>query len=295
MSSPASVDQEARNAAIGRRCVVIAAVLWSLSGVITKRLPGVDGPTIAFYRGLFAGLSLLPLVPRRSIVFRPSMLPLVFIFAGMTAVYISSVTLTTAANAIFLQYSSALWTVPASLLILRERPDRRTIAGSVVAAIGIGLIVVLNRGQGGPNDRLGILLGLGSGLGYGLVAVLMRGLRDVNAMWLSVVNNLGGALVLGAGLALVRGGLPVPSATELLILFLFGAIQMAIPYALFARGLRDISAPEAGLITLVEPLLNPLWVWLFVREVPEFSTFLGGTFLLAGVAIRYVPFWSSKR
>ena len=64
---------------------------------------------------------------------------------------------------------------------------------------------------------------------------------------------------------------------------------MAIPYALFARGLREIGAPEAGLIGLVEPILNPIWVVLFVHERPAGPTVIGGLFLLAGLAYRYWP------
>ena len=64
---------------------------------------------------------------------------------------------------------------------------------------------------------------------------------------------------------------------------------MAIPYALFARGLRTIGAAEAGLISLLEPVLNPIWVALVHGETPATPTMIGGAILLTGVAIRYVP------
>ena len=70
---------------------------------------------------------------------------------------------------------------------------------------------------------------------------------------------------------------------------IFTNALMAIPYALFARGLREVSAAEAGLITLVEPILNPVWVVLVAHERPSVPTLVGGALLLAGVAIRYVP------
>ena len=114
------------------------------------------------------------MVRRKSLRFRPAMVPLVVIFGTMTGLYIGSIKATTAANAIFLQYSSAIWAVPLSLLLLRERPDRRSLLGIGVAGSGIALIVVLG-GGGGPNDPLGIMLGLGSGLCYASVAVGLRG------------------------------------------------------------------------------------------------------------------------
>ena len=66
-------------------------------------------------------------------------------------------------------------------------------------------------------------------------------------------------------------------------------IQLAIPYALFARGLRSVPAPEAGLITLIEPILNPMWVLLVQREQPRPATLVGGLFLVLAVAVRFVP------
>ena len=67
---------------------------------------------------------------------------------------------------------------------------------------------------------------------------------------------------------------------------------MAFPYVLFSRGLRVVRAPEAALITLLEPALNPLWVWLYNGERPANATLLGGLILVAGVAVRYLP-WRS--
>lgn len=256
---------------------------------MTKSLGGLDGLTIAFYRGLFAGIALLPMVlgSRRS--FRFEMIPLAIIFGGMTGLYITSITFTTAANAIFLQYSAPIWMIPASLILLKEAPKARDLAGSLVAATGIVIIVLLNRGGGRPEDRLGILLGLGSGFCYALVAVLMRSLREVNPLWLSLVNNLGGSIVLAACLLATRDRFPIPDAGQAVALAVFGVVQMAIPYALFARGLREVTAPEAGLLSLIEPILNPIWVILLVGESPEWPTWVGGAFLLAGVLARYAP------
>ncbi|MDR3633453.1 MAG: EamA family transporter [Isosphaeraceae bacterium] len=280
---------QAPSPVFGRRCVLAAAVLWSLSGVITKWLP-LDSLTIAFYRGLFAGLVFLPFVPRRHWQFRWGLVPLGLIFGAMTGAYLGSVKLTTAANAIYLQYTSTFWTVPLSAWLLGERPDRRALAGIALATIGIAAIVGYGYGSPGrPHEWEGILLGLASGLGYAGVTVAMRGLRGLDPLWLSAAGNLTGAFVLGAWITGVRGGIHVPSPTHTAILIAFGAVQMAIPYALFARGLRDIGAPEAGLIALLEPVLNPIWVVLVIHEWPTRATLVGGAFLLAGVACRYWP------
>jgi DME family drug/metabolite transporter len=282
-----SDDGAARSRAFGRRCVLAAAALWSLSGVITKALGGLDGPTIAFYRGLFAGLALLPVVPRSRWAFRPAMILTVPLFAAMTGLFIAAVRATTAANAIFLQCTATFWMIPASALILREPPDRRSVAGIALATVGVAAIVLY--GYRGPQERLGIALALASGVAYAGVVIGMRGLRALDPIWLSAVNNLGGALVLGAWIGATAGPIRWPGAGTGLALVAFGVVQMAIPYALFARGLREIPAPEAGLIALLEPVLNPIWVAVFIGELPTGPTLVGGLFLLSGLVCRYWP------
>lgn len=271
----------------GRRDLLGAAVLWSLSGAITKSI-ALDPLSIAVYRGLFAGLVLAPLVPRSRREFRPVMLPLGLVFGAMTGLYLASIKATTAANAIFLQYSSTFWVVPMGLLFLGERPDRRGWAGIASATLGVAVIAAFGHG-GGPREWQGVGLGLASGLAFAVVVTGMRGLRGVDPVWLSAVNNLLGAAALALWLTAAQGPPTVPTPGQALALAGFGVIQMAIPYALFARGLRTVRAPEAGLITLAEPILNPLWVVLATGERPHPATAVGGAFLLAGVALRYLP------
>ena len=133
-------------------------------------------------------------------------------------------------------------------------------------------------------------MGLASGLAYSCVVIGMRGFRGLDPIWLSAVNNLGGALSLGAWMTLTAGSPVVPSAGQAAILVIFGVVQMAIPYALFARGLRELDAAEAVLICLVEPILTPVWVILVAHEWPRLPTVAGGCLLLAGVVFRYAKF-----
>ena len=83
----------------------------------------------------------------------------------------------------------------------------------------------------------------------------------------------------------------MPSLPQLALLFLFGSVQMALPYWLVARGLRVVSPQEAGTITLLEPLLNPLWAYLVSpkSEAPKIYTLAGGACILGALAWRYWP------
>jgi drug/metabolite transporter (DMT)-like permease len=101
--------------------------------------------------------------------------------------------------------------------------------------------------------------------------------------------NLLGAVALGLAIVAMKRGPTWPSSGQVLVLVAFGVIQMAIPYILFARGLRVVDAAEAGLIALVEPILNPIWVVIFVHERPATPTLVGGSLLLLGVVYRYLP------
>ena len=79
-------------------------------------------------------------------------------------------------------------------------------------------------------------------------------------------------------------------ASNLVTLALLGVLQMAVPYVLFARGVRHVKTQEAALIPLIEPILNPIWVWLLWRERVGLPTWIGGGFILGGLAARYLLF-----
>src|SRR5262249_47369212 len=132
-----------------------------------------------------------------------------------------------------------------------------------------------------------VLLGLGAGVTYAGVVVGLRVQRDASPVWLTVVNHLFGGVVL---LPFVWS-LGLPSGPQLGFLVLFGAFQMGIPYLLMARGLRTVSPQEAGTLTLLEPLLNPLWAYLVApeKEKPTLHVAIGGTLILLGLAYRYWP------
>jgi drug/metabolite transporter (DMT)-like permease len=278
----------------GRLLLAAAALLWSLSGAFKSVLtrdtslglshPPVDSLSIAFYRVLFAGLVLLPTLRRQDISFRPVMAVMVACFATMNALFVIALTRGTAADAILLQYTAPMWMYLASIWLLGEPPDRRS---SVAVAIGLAGIAVILLGsfQGGAPLPV-VAIGLGSGVAYAGVVLCLRVLRGVSPRWLTVVNHLAGALVV---LPLVWG-LAAPTWPQLGVLFLFGTVQMALPYWLAARALQSVSPQEAGTITLLEPLLNPLWAYLVAGEVPSRFTFIGGVFILGALVWRYWPF-----
>lgn len=265
--------------------VAAAAVLWSLSGVLAKSID-LPGPTMACGRALFAGAVLVPLLRPRAITFRPAMLGMVACFASMNVCYVTALTRTTAANAIFLQYTAPAWMFLASVLLLGEPLDRRSLASLIVGMAGIVVIVL----GGWQQEPLGIALALVAGVTYGGVAVFLRVLRDESPVWLTALNHLAGGLILLPVLAArPEWSLVGLEPTQYGALAVFGVVQMAVPYILFSRGLSAVTPQEAGIIALLEPVLNPVLTWAAVGEVPSSSTLVGGAIILAGVAWRYAP------
>lgn len=268
-----------------RLLIVTATVLWSSSGLFAKSTvfdgwPVEDrGAVLAFWRALFAGAVLIPAVraPRWSL----RLVPMALCFSVMNLTFLTAITLTTAANAIWLQYTAPLWVCVMGVLFLGERVLRRNLISLGCGALGVGTILYHElAGQSGA----GIAFGLASGLSFAGVVVFIRAFRDYDAAWLVALNHLAAALVL---LPYVVHLNLWPSLPQLAVLAAFGFCQMGLPYVLFAQGLRSISSQEASQISLLEPILTPVWAFVAIRELPATWTLWGAGFILAGLLLRY--------
>jgi DME family drug/metabolite transporter len=302
----------------GRLCVVLAAILWSLSGAFTNLLredtplghhlvagmnaalgsvgllsdaaatelndPKIDPLPLAFFRMLFGGCVLLPTLRRRDLAFRPLMVLTALCFAAMSALFVSALAYGSSANAILLQYTAPMWMWLFCVFVLREKADWR---GAIALGIGLTGIGVIVAGGWSDEQLFVVVLALGSGVTYAGVLLALRLMRDLSSRWITVFNFLFSAVVLAPFVLFM----PRPSLPQFVVLFLFGAVQMGLPYFLVARGLRSLSPQEVGTLTLLEPLLNPLWAYLVIpdKEKPTAFTFIGGAFILGALAWRYFP------
>lgn len=270
----------------GRLSVLAAAVLWSSSGLFGKAPIFDEWPTetrgvlMGFWRALFAALVLAPTI--RGPRWRPLLVPLTLAFALMNATYLSAMSLTTAANAIWLQSTNPWWVFLFSVCLFGEPVVRRDLVPLAFAVLGVGTILVCEiQGQA----TVGVALGLFSGVAYASVVVCMHRLSGENSPWLVALNHGVAMLVL---LPWVFHLQQWPSARQLLVLACFGAFQMAVPYLLLIRGLRAISSQEAVAIGMLEPILVPFWAFLVRGEIPDWWTALGAVLILIGLVLRYV-------
>ena len=286
--------------------LIAAAVLWSLSSFFIRLLsqsgplglhePQLSSLQIAFFRSLFAGLAMGLLLRKGNVVVKPIMFAMVVCFAVMSGLYLSALNLGPAANAILLQNTAPVWLCLFGWAVLRETTDVKTWVSVAVALVG-GTVIVVGNWSGGENQGTILAMAAGSGVAYAGVILFLRALRGTAAAWLTMWNLAGSALCLALYIGIRFGPselltwLTTPTFTQLVFLAAFGIVQMALPYALFARGLRTVSPTEAGIITLLEPLLNPLWAYFIApdRDTPTVWTLIGGAILLTAIGLRYLP------
>ena len=211
---------ERRRLFAGRLWVVAAALLWSTSGLFAKSpwfvdWPAADrGPMLAFWRALFASLVLLPFVRRPR--WRPSLVPLGLSFAAMSVLYMTSMALTTAANAIWLQNIAPAWVFLLGITIFGDSVDRRNFVPLGFSLAGVGLILFH---EAGGQAIIGVVCGLASGLAFALVALLMRRTADEDHAWIVAFNQGVVALLL---LPWIVCCTPMPTGTQLVVTAAFG-------------------------------------------------------------------------
>lgn len=263
-----------------RLLILGAAALWSTAGAAIKSC-GLDAWQIAGGRSLVAALVISALF--RTARVRPDrrILPVAAAYAATVLLFVVATKLTTAANAIFIQDVAPLWVMLLSTRLLGERPTR----GELCAApFFLGGMVLFFLDHISAGQRVGNLVALASGVTFALCILGLRRLRESGADAAAAWGNLL-AVACAAPLA-VRG--PGPTAQDLAIVAFLGVFQLGLAYALFARGLRGVSAVEASLLMLLEPVLNPVWTFLVAGERPGPWAIAGGGVVLAATVWRTV-------
>ena len=277
LSEITASDQHLRRA---RLCLLFAAVLWSLAGIFIKFL-SLPPLTIVFYRSLFASLFFAFFVRRSIAVPRVALLVSALAYTAAISAFVSANKITTAANAIALQYTAPMFVFMIVHFLFGEK-----ITGASWISLGLGMlgIAVICAGSAGQPDAAGVMIALLSGLLFSIYMVSLRFLKEFNPGTLTFLNNLVCCLIL---LPLVGSELSL-SLKEGWIVAVMGVVQLGIPYWLFSKGLEQISVQEASLIVLIEPVLNPIWVALIVGELPSGATLVGGLCIVGSLAFRYL-------
>lgn len=264
----------------GRLLILAAATLWSLAGVFIKFLD-LHPLAIVFYRSLFASLVFMPFLKRRDFRCNGTILVSVLTYTAAISAFVSANKLTSAANAIVLQYTAPIFVFWFSWLVMREKIAKANLFALAVAMIGIGIISLDSAGE---PEMVGVVLALVRGLLFAGFMINLQRTKGIDPGYLTWINNLFCAVLL---FWFVQAHLAL-TVNQAMILAVMGTVQLGAPYYLFSKGLQTVSLPEASLIALIEPVLNPLWVALIVGELPSTATIWGGALILFGLGVRYV-------
>ena len=268
----------------GELMMVAAAVLWSISGIIMKYIDWSPF-LISGGRGVFSALIVY-------ISMRLSHYPLRFTKKSMgiaVATFINILTfiaankLTTAANAIVLQYTAPIFVVLITVFILKRRLKAYEIIAVLVAIVGV---VFFFLDQMSPQGMLGNILATISGFFMALVYALSGEIKDDGERISGLAIGHALLAVIGIPIGLILTDPANITTVPILLVVFLGTIQMGIPYVLFGRASVLISNVELSLITMLEPMLNPIWVALIYGEIPGPRAFIGAA-LIIGAVIAY--------
>ncbi len=288
--------------------LALTAVLWSSGGFLIK-LISWNAFCIAGMRGAIAA-ACIGLLMRKHLVFNPVRLSFyercaALVYTSTVTLFVSATKLTTAANAILLQYTAPVYVAIFGAWFLSERTDKRD--WITLAVVVLGMVLFFVEGLSADN-MLGNCFALLSGCSFAWLTLFMRkeaqirrareiaentdsvhsSNSGVNAVfWGNILTaSIGAPFVVQSflsGTAPVSGDAAWQSWLGLVLL---GVFQLGISYILYARALPHVSALEAILIPVIEPLLNPVWVALATGEKPSFYAALGGIVVVTAITVR---------
>jgi drug/metabolite transporter, DME family len=256
--------------------IAAAGILWSTGGIGIKGV--ADGPlTVTFFRSLFAAVTLLLIFRRDALAFRstPWFYAALISYGGCLTTFVIATKWTTAANAIFLQYAGVVWVLLLAPVILAEPMQRRDVIAVTGAMCGMALFFV---GRFEARGMAGNAMALLSSVFFAALILALR--REPQASRAAVTwGNVGLAIVLAP--FVLGDGLPEPRS--LLTMAFLGVFQIGFAYAAFVKGLKFVTATEASLIGMIEPIANPVWVLLFLGERPSVFAIAGAAIVLVAI------------
>jgi len=259
--------------------VLIAVLLWSTGGLFIK-LTTLDAYQVTFFRSLLAAITVATLTRKRGLKIDAFGVLTSIIYAALLFLFVWATKKTTAANAIFLQYTAPIYILILAPFVIGEKFHWRDLLTVIFCIGGMSLFFV---GKLEITDYQGNIAALLSGVFLGLYIMLLRHPKAEGfnpAIAVIYGNFLLALLTFPSGISALSVIVPL----DWLAVSFLGIIQIGISYVLFIKGVTGGTRPlDASIIGFIEPLLNPVWVFLFVGEQPSKWAILGGTIIIATV------------
>jgi DME family drug/metabolite transporter len=260
--------------------IVGAALLWGTGGIGIKAVAD-SALKVTFYRSLFAAIALMLFLGRgvwgrRQWKSTAAFAIAIVSYGACLTTFVVATKWTTAANAIFLQYAGVVWVLLLSPMVVREPMRARDVIAVVAAMSGMALFFV---GRFEARGMAGNAMALVSSVFFALLILVLR--REQRAAQAAV--TWGNVVCALAVLPFVANDLALTPRSFAVLAFL-GVFQIAIAYFLFVRGLAYVTATQASLTGMLEPVSNPIWVFLFLGEKPSLYAFAGALVVLSAIA-----------
>jgi drug/metabolite transporter (DMT)-like permease len=283
MATAAPLDQPALQRR-GQVCVALAAVAWSTAGLLQRQLT-LDVWTQLAGRALFAAIALLlyvAIAERGRVVdawrsIGIAGIGLALCLATASGAFIAALNHTTVARVLFIQAISPVLAAVLARVLLGEPVGRRSMLAMAIALGGVALML----GAPGGGDAVGDGLALLMAFAFALALVITRHRRDVS---MAPATCLSQVFLLLAFAPFASAG--QIGGEDLAWLALLGGGQIGLGLALLTIGARLIPAAQVALITLLEVVLGPIWVWLALSERPGTATLAGGAIVIAAIVIQ---------
>ena len=264
----------------GLLAVFIAAILWSSGGLFIK-LVTLTPMQISFFRCLIATLTFAIIFKQKILQYNKLSIVNSFFYAGVLIFYVIAMKTTTAANAIFLQSTAPIYVLIFEPIINKTKYERSNIITIAVCFFGMILFFL---GDLTPGQLEGNFFALMAGI---LFAAFFLGMKKNDKKYQQSSIFLGNIIVALISLPFIFA-IDEFAISDLWMVSFLGVFQIAIAYAFFSYGLKRVYAVEASIISMTEPVLTPLWVFIGYGEVPATTALMGGIIILTAISVRTI-------
>lgn len=262
----------------GLLAVFAAAILWSTGGIFIK-LINLHPMQIALFRSVFAALVFAVIFRREALRFNRYTFINGIFYAAILILFVIATKMTTAANAIFLQYTAPIYVLIFEPIINKTEYRPINIITIIVCFIGMTLFFL---GELSFTHLTGNIIALLSGVAF---AAFLIGMRKNKHEYQFPTIFYGNIIITLFCLPTILNLYELKTDDFLMVAFL-GVFQIGIAYAIFSYGLKKVQAIEASLIGMIEPVLNPVWVLIWYGEIPSTGAIIGGIIIITAITIR---------
>ncbi len=268
--------------------MILASVCWSIAGLFIKQVTW-HPVVIAGLRSLISGTFILFFVDKKKMYFNKKVIFGSTMYIFVAGLFVIANKLTTSTNAILLQFTAPIWVVVISVLFLHQKPSKKDIAAVAIVIAGMVLFFF---GDLQVGNIYGNILAIMAGVSLAVMLLIMRSETSASPL---LIPLYGSFMTFVVALPFIILFPPQLTPVNVINIVILGVFQLGMGYLLFSIAVPYVSTLEASLIMVIEPLLNPVWVFLFIGEKPTFQAIIGGIIVIVTVLSYQVSNLKSKR